>query len=348
MKTILVILAMLVAPLAALRADDAPTALTQTEDRVDKALDKALAFLAGQQQANGSFSAQAVPNSTAIASLSIMAFLAKGHTPGAGPYGEVLNKGIDYILGSQKPNGTLVGTKASNGPMYCHAISTLMLSEVSGMVDADRQKKIDKVLPIALKAIMGAQQVKKAAKMQGGWRYDVSSSDSDISCTGWALMALRSARNSGCAIPKEAIDQAVQFIMNCRMPDGGFGYQPGGGSGLARTGTGLLCLELCGKGDDPATKTASEWILKHLPASVSSEFFYYALYYSSQGMFQMGGAAWEKWATHMYQFMLKVQKDDGSWPQGGSNEAAVGLSYSTAMGVLAMSVHCRQLPIYQR
>lgn len=331
-----------------LLADEATPALAQTEEQVDKALDKALAFLSKQQQKNGSFSPPRVPDSTAVASLSVMAFLAKGHTPGGGPYGDVINKGIDYILTTQKPNGMLIGTNPTNGPMYAHAISTLLLSEVSGMVDDARQKKIDKVLPLALKAILGAQQVKKQPVMQGGWRYDVSSGDSDISCTGWALMSLRSARNSGATVAKESIDQAIGFITNCRMPDGGFAYQPGGGSGLARTGTGLLCLELCGKHGDDAAKKAGDWVLAHLPRNVAGDFFYYSLYYSSQGMFQLGGPHWEKWAVHMYPFMLKIQQADGSWPQGGANESQVGLCYSTAMGVLAMSVSCRQLPIYQR
>lgn len=331
-----------------LLADETTPALAQQEDKVDKALDKALAFLAKQQQPDGSFTPPGVSDSVAVASLSIMAFLAKGHTPGAGQYGGVINKGIDYVLTTQKPGGTLIGTPNENGPMYGHSISTLMLSEVSGMVDATRQKKIDKVLPAALKTIIAAQQVKKDPSMQGGWRYQPGSNDSDISCTGWSLMALRSARNGGSMVPKECIDLAVGFITRCRMPDGGFAYQPGGGSGLARTGTGLLCLELCGKHGDANCEAAADWILKNLPDNVGGGFFYYSLYYCSQGMFQIGGKHWETWATFMYQFMLKAQQPDGSWPQGGSNESQVGTSYSTAMGVLAMSVSCRQLPIYQR
>ena len=46
--------------------------------------------------------------------------------------------------------------------------------------------------------------------------------------------------------------------------------------------------------------------------------------------------------------MLKFQQPDGSWPQGSAQEGSVGLCYSTAMGVLSMSVSYRQLPIYQR
>ncbi len=330
-------------------ADEATPALANYDQQVDKAIDAALAYLAKQQQTDGSFASGSMRGSTGIASFCVMAFLAKGHTPGAGPYGDVINKGVDYVLSQAKPGGMIVGPAPSHGPMYCHTISTLMLSEVSGMVDKERQKKIDKVLPAALKLIVSAQQVRKPANQQGGWRYSPTSSDSDISCTGWALMSLRSARNGGSAVPKEAIDQAVKFIMNCRMPDGGFAYQPGGGSGLARTGTALLCLELCGRHADSSCAGAGDWILKHLPDRIGgNDFFYYALYYCSQGMFQLGGTHWEKWAAHIYELMVKFQQKDGSWPQGGGNEATAGPCYSTALAVLAMTVSYRQLPIYQR
>ena len=161
-------------------------------------------------------------------------------------------------------------------------------------------------------------------------------------------MSLRSSRNNGASVPLAAIEQAVRFVMNCRMRDGGFGYQPGGGSGLARTGTGLLCLELCGRHRDAACVGAGKYVLSHLPRSYGASYFYYALYYCAQGMFQLGGSEWEKFATHMYEMMLKFQRPDGSWPQGGGGEARAGVSYSTAMGVLAISVSYRQLPIYQR
>ena len=280
-----------------------------------------------------------------------MAFLAKGHTPGAGPYGKVINQGIDFVLASRQRND-LLGPPSGSGAMYNHCISTLMLSEVSGMVDEGRQKKVDRVLPGAMKLILAAQQVRKGGKLQGGWRYQPNAPDSDISCSGWALMALRSARNSGCDVPAEAIDEGMKFILNCRSPDGGFAYQPGAGSGPARTGTGLLCLELCGKHGDDACKEAGAWILKHLPRTVADNHFYYGLYYCSQGMFQLGGEPWPRWAKNMYELMLPCQVKDGalagSWPQASGGEAQAGPVYATAMTVLALSVSCRQLPIYQR
>ena len=329
------------------RADTASPVLAKYGDRVDQSINKALAYLARQQQKDGSFKCL-IRGNTAVTSLCVMAFLAKGHTPGVGPYGHVIDKGIDYVMGQPQANGLLTRQGGSYA-MYSHTISTLMLSEVSGMVSPERQERIDAALSKALKLILSAQKVRESPPThQGGWRYQPTSKNADISCTGWALMSLRSSRNNGAAVPLGAIEQAVRFVMNCRMRDGGFAYQPGGGSGLARTGTGLLCLELCGRHRDAACVGAGKYVLSHLPRSYGASYFYYALYYCAQGMFQLGGSEWEKFATHMYEMMLKFQRPDGSWPQGGGGEARAGVSYSTAMGVLAISVSYRQLPIYQR
>jgi len=315
---------------------------------MDAAIDKALIYLAKNQLQDGSFACP-WPGNTAVTSLSVMAFLAKGYTPGTGPYGKVIDRAIDHVLACQHPSGLLVSRRGqSHGPMYCHGISTLMLSEVSGMVTPERQKKIDAALAKALKLILVAQKIPKRGHHRGGWRYQHTSADSDISCTGWQLMALRSARNSGTPVPKEAIDAAVAYVLGLRCPDGGFGYTDPSGPGLARTGTALLCLELCGKHADKAAIDGGEWILKNMPNAFGGSHFYYGLYYCAQGMFQLGGKYWEQWAAWMYETMLKFQHKDGFWPAEGGPAGPAGPCYSTAMSVLAMSVSYRQLPIYQR
>jgi hypothetical protein len=296
---------------------------------------------------------------TAITSLCVMAFLAKGYTPGVGPYGKVINRGIDFVISQQNQNGLLVGGRQARGPMYSHGISTLMLSEVSGMVDPPRQKKIDQALAKALKLILSAQRVRKRKdKDEGGWRYNPTANDADISCTGWQLMALRSARNNGAPVPKEAIDKAIKYILRCRERSGGFCYQSGDapgkarGAGLGRTGTALLCLELTGQHGEKVTLEAGNWILNAIgyraggkggKRGIKDSHFFYATYYASQGMFQLGKEHWEHWAEVMYPQLLKMQSEkDGSW------SGKISDTYSTAMCVLAMSVVYRQLPIYQR
>ncbi|MBM4017914.1 MAG: terpene cyclase/mutase family protein [Planctomycetes bacterium] len=338
----------------AARADTASPALAKYQEALDTSLDRALAYLAKEQQSNGCWSRDGgrggQRNATGITSLALMAFLAKGHTPGVGPYGETINKGIDFILQSQQTNGMLIRGDSGHGPMYSHNISTLMLSEVSGMVDPERQAKIDVVLPKALKVIISAQQMPKDERSAGGWRYQVDSRDSDISCTGWAIMALRSARNNGAVVPKDAIDRGLAYVMKCQdRNSGGFAYQPGGAPGWGRTGTALLILELCGRHRDRYALAAGEWILRHLPRRIGDgEHFSYALYYCAQGTFQLGDDYWDRFAAQLYDIMLKAQDTDGSWPTTGENEGEGGRYYTTSMAVLAMSVSYRQLPIYQR
>jgi len=147
---VVLVAALLVPPGGRLGADKAEEPLARYEKPVDEAIDNALAYLAGAQRKNGLFPGARSP--IAITGLSVMAFLAKGHTPGTGPYGEVINKGIDFVLSRQSAQGVFPRE------MYTHSIATLLLSEVSGMVDSKRQKRVDKALAKALKVIIAAQK----------------------------------------------------------------------------------------------------------------------------------------------------------------------------------------------
>ena len=327
------------------RADTAADEDTKFQKAFDAANDRALAYLAKAQLPNGSWPGDMREN-TAIASLGVMAFLARGSTPSVPPYGNVINRGIDFVLNSQSPEGSLIGY--GGGQMYSHNISTLMLSEVSGMVDPERQKRVDEALAKALKIILDAQLVKKGESQRGGWRYVPHSNDSDLSHSGWALMALRSARNNGAPVPREAIDDALKYIARCSNKDGGFAYQPGGGSSVAMTGVGLLCLELSGRHRDEVTTKAAQHIIRDFKDKWNDRFVFYTLYYVAQAMFQFGGEEWENFAPEFYSTVLKLQRPDGSWMAWREQEPQAGPCYCTSMAVLALSVSYRQLPIYQR
>lgn len=308
---------------------------------VDRVVDRGLQYLASAQATDGSFPGQ-YGGTTGVAALAGMAFLAKGHTPGHGPYGEVINRCIDFVLKSQKEEDGYFGGR-ENGRMYSHNIASLFLSEVSGMVDGERQKKLDEALAKAVKLILTAQNVKKKSEAyEGGWRYSPDSSDSDMSCSGWALMALRSARLNGAPVPDEAIARAVKYIKSVQSATtGGFGYTNASGKPTL-TGAGLLCLELTGHHGDPLTFQAGDYLLQHYHELPADRQAYYGLYYGAQGMFQLGGKHWSKFGSWMYEYWPAKQKSDGSWGKGQSP------AYDTAMCVLSLTVPYRQLPIYQR
>ena len=214
------------------------------KSKADPAVENGLGYLQRIQKKDGSFEGS-YGDSTGIPALVGMAFLSKGHLPTEGPYISALNKCIDFILGNQKPDGVFDKGNAGEGPMYAHNISTLFLSEASGMVDPERQKRIAAALPKALSLILRAQAVEKNERHQGGWRYHPGSRDSDTSCSGWALMALRSAKLNGAAIPDQAIRDAVEYLHRHQdMKQGRFGYNNDEKNALSLTGMGLLCLEL--------------------------------------------------------------------------------------------------------
>ena len=331
------------AALARAQAPARDPVFAEWQTKVTPAVDKALDYLQRTQQADGSYDGR-YGDSPAIPALAGMAFLSKGHTPTEGPYATALNRSIDFILASQQANGSFEQSRSGNKTMYAHNIATLFLSEVSGMVEPARQQRIAAALPKAVTLILRAQAVPKDDNNRGGWRYSPAAKDSDTSCSGWALMALRSSKLNGAAIPDEAIRNAVDYLhRHQNEQEGCFGYTNRDDHAQSLTGMGLLCLELCGEHNSLRTRKAADWLLRHFREHTGKQFAVYSNYYNAQGMFQIGGRHWQEYANWMYATYLPQQARDGSWD---SSEA--GRTYGTAMMVLAFTVPWRQLPIYQR
>ena len=312
---------------------------------VDKSINAGLDYLASSQLPDGSYPGQHGKGG-AISALAGMAFLAKGHTPGDDRYGTCIYKSIDYILGIAGKNGFFGTVQEGNGKMYAHSICTLFLSEVSGMVDAERQAKIDDMMPKAVKILLDAQNIKKSERDAGGWRYATTSNDSDMSCSGWALMALRSCRLNGGRVPGDAIERAVEYVKrHSDAAQGNFVYQQGNAShGITLTGAGILCLELCGRHNDPASLRAARFLMRSYRELENSGMKFYGMYYTSQGLFQIGGEGWKVFSNWMYRTWIPKQGGDGSWGDNGE----VSRPYCTSLMLLAFTVPYRQLPIYQR
>lgn len=322
---------------------------TFDEKRVDDAIVRSLKFLAREQSPSGAWRVNQYGDSTAATSLAVMSFLAAGHVPGEGPYGPDIERGIDWVLDHQDGNGMLIH-KRSHGPMYSHGISTLMLAEVVGMVNKRQAKRVRAGLERAIELILKSQEVPKSAKHAGGWRYSPTSRDSDLSVTGWQLLALRAAKNVGCDVPADNIEKAIEYVKRCatrprRGLPGGFTYQPGQGPTAVRTGTGILCLEVAGDHKSAEAMEGAEYLLTR-PLRSRDGHFFYGVYYCSVGMFKIGGKYWERTKDDLFNLLIAEQLPDGSWQNGA--EARYGKVYCTSMAVLALGIEYRYLPIYQR
>ena len=322
------------------RAEDEPI-----PREVQFAVDRGLEWLNKNQDRTGTWNAG--NSATAAATgLATMAFMARGHVPGQGPYGDTLNRGIDAIIGLQARDG-LIGS-ASNGVMYEHGICTVALCEAYGMLDERRQNLAKNAISKAVRVILDAQRVAKSADDQGGWRYTPQAHDSDISVSGWQLMALRGVTNAGANIPQRAIDEGVAYILRRAVVGGGFSYSGNSEPNPARTGTGVLALSLMGQPTDPVVKSAvksgGDYLLRTAgSAYAGGGYYYYTVYYCSQAAWQLGGNYWTALNLRLSADIRSRQKADGHWGDGESSD-----SYCTAMAILALTVPYRYLPIYQR
>ena len=339
-----------IAPLESLAAALSPAEWTQVESCVDRAL----AWIATQQAADGSFPTLST-GQPAVTSLCVLAFLSRGHQPGVGPYGAQLNRAIDFVLSCQMPDGLF---------SYNHAIAGLMLGEVFGHVTGQRSKNVKQAVQKALQYTRDLQtRPKKYANDRGGWRYlQVShppgDADSDLSVTGWQLMFLRSARNAEFKVPQQYVDEAMDYIHRSWDDQAGvFLYEISASEshshGRGLMGSAILSLSLGGQHHSPEAQAAGKRLLAHPfrafgePAGRHDRFFY-STYYCSQAAAQLGGRYWTGIFPPIAGILLKIQNPDGSFPVETLNDGAFGPAYSTAMAVLSLTPAYQILPVYQR
>jgi hypothetical protein len=330
-------------------------------------VDRALAWLATQQRADGSFPTLEI-GQPAVTSLCVLAFLARGHLPGEGRYGTTLDRAIRYVLDSQKPDGLFsrIVPAAFSPPLspghnsnYNHPIAGLMLAEVYGMTKGDLNRRIRPAIGNAiLYASRRLPQPKRSSAEEGGWRYFACRSGdcSDLSITSWHLFFLRSCKNAGFEVPPHLVEDALRYVDRLYRPDlGTFVYaidDPVVTRAMA--GAGILSLSLGGKHGDERAQRAGDFILRHPftrfnAPEFENERFFYSAFYTSQAMFQLGGKYWREFYPVLARTLTSNQGRDDSWSRDSHVfEREYGQDYSTALAVLALSPPYQLLPIFQR
>ncbi len=307
-----------------------------------KAVDRGLAWLAVQQHDDGSFgSGSGYARNVAVTSLSGMAFLSAGHTPGRGRYGQHVQKAVDFILSSANANGYInVRESESHGPMYGHGFATLFLAEVYGMCQRkDVRDKLDK----AVKLIVNTQN------KEGGWRYFPEPKSADISVTVCQIMALRAARNCGIYVPKETVDKCIEYVKQCQNPDGGFRYQMvrRSESLFPRSAAGLVALYSAGIYEGREIDRGLKYTMRYLPNGAVFRYeshYFYGHYYAVQAMWHAGDAYWRRWYPAIRDELVHSQQQaDGSW-----RDDLICSEYGTAMACIVLQMPNNYLPIFQR
>ncbi|MDX2146712.1 MAG: prenyltransferase/squalene oxidase repeat-containing protein [Planctomycetota bacterium] len=314
---------------------------------LDRAVEQGLRALAAMQNDDNSFGEARWGRSVAITALACLAFMSDGNLPGRGQYGDVVERGLQFVLSNCAENG-LIAAEAANGPMYGHGFAALFLGEIYGMTAgaAEGTKEARLAAQVHEAVVKAVRLIQATQNEEGGWRYNPVPFDADVSVTICQIMALRSARNAGLEVPKETIDRAVAYVRKCQNEDGGFKYQlQSGPSGWERSAAGIASLFYAGIYEDQAIDQGLRYLMNTgLPGrAVRRSHYYYGHYYGVQAMYLAGGAHWQTWWPAIREELIANQRPAGEW-----DDQSVGSAYGTSMALIILQMPKRYLPIFQK
>ncbi|MCH2104701.1 MAG: terpene cyclase/mutase family protein [Planctomycetes bacterium] len=341
-------------------------------DEQREAVERGLAYLAEQQQPDGSWRAMvgyklnedyrytaADRGHIGVTALAGMAFLAGGHLPGRGEYGPEIERALDYVLSRVRDDGYIT---ASGSRMYSHAFATLFLAEIYGMTHRDDvRRKLQEAVDFIV----------KSQNAQGGWRYEPYALESDMSIVVCQVLALRAARNIGIRVPRSTVDRAAKYVVDSAVTEqtvrhfrsgrfssgddiGSFHYQPedASRSTFALTAAGVTALHGVGIYSDQAIERGIEYLMREHSRfnrrwgqrEDGHYFFWYGHYYGVQAFYTRGDPYWRTYFEELRSVLLGLQRKDGSFP----NSTGPGDVFGTAVGCLILEIPYRFLPIFQR
>ncbi len=328
--------------------------------RVQAAVDAGLAWLAEHQLAEGrdAGSWPAPSYRTAATSFAGLAFLANGHLPGDDEYGRVVRRAMEYVRRSATPEGYLGGGNRSG--MYIHAVCTLFgLSYLGMSPDQASEPELADWCRRSVALIVEAQRVRRKPLARGGWRYTPFTNESDVSVTSWQLLTLHTARQCGYEVDDGVFENALAYIDRAyheTEEEAGFLYRPGVSARIepAATGVAVFVKSLLQRGHEERIAASLVYLRRYPPTWGGPQYggyYYFAAFYMSQGMFQVGGEVWEEYAARLETVLLAHMAGDGRWPFPPDNtpqSRLAGDAYPAAMAVLLLSLEKQYLPMYQR
>jgi hypothetical protein len=336
-------------------------------EQVETAVAAGLRWLLRQQQDAGNWqlhdgypdpSEPVLKTDTGATALALLALLGNGQTHVSAddePTRAAVEKGINWLVGVQKPSGDFhdwdeLGRQTA---YYAHSQAVIAICEAYAMTGDRRliepaQRGIDFLL-------------KSQQPVQGGWKYQPQDENSvgDLSVTGWALMALHTARAAGLHVPREPFERGMGFLDLVQSEDGArYRYEPrpGWAPTPAMTAEGLLCRQYLGWRDDhPALQSGVDYLLgpANEPTWQAGKRNVYAWYYTGQVLHNLGDERFQPWygraAAEIVAHQIMQGRSDvrGSWhparPIGAPYEyaAKAGRLYFTAMCLLVLETPYR-------
>jgi len=325
----------------------------------ETAVNKGLEWLAKNQQRSGSWSlsgpyAGGVPrdfdNEAAATAMALLAFQGAGNTHLDGRHKMNVARGWKWLLRQQDADGCFFHGGGFNHRFYTQGQCGIAVCELYGM---SRDAKYKAPAQRAVEYLVRCQSP------LGGWRY-TPNVDSDVSVTGWVVMALQSARMAGLEVPYECFQKVVRYLDSVAQYDGArYPYQLNGDVRLSMTAEALLMREYLGwSRDDPRLVAGLNWItssenLVNFKSDQPGRNAYF-WYYATQAAHHVGGDVWQRWNNAMREELPRQQtargREAGSWdalkPIEDQWANHGGRLYVTCLSIYMLEVYYRHLPIY--
>ena len=331
----------------------------------DPLVEKAVTFLKGRQEADGSWS----PNrkEPGITALVITGLLRSKRVTPSEP---TISKALSYLEGFVDPAGGMPKAAHAN---YSTAIALMAFREanVGGRYDAIIKGSQDFIVS---KQWDEGEEKNPADPFYGGAGYGGNNSRPDLSNTSFMIEALR---DSGLPADDPALQKALVFVSRCQnlksefndqpwaddVNDGGFIYTAAnGGSSVAgpidggglrsyasMTYAGLKSMIYAGlTADDPRVKAATEYLTKHYTVDENPGlgqrgiFYYYQAFAKTLALLGKPTFTDEKqvahdWRADLVAALAQRQDANGSWVNKNDGFMEGDANLVTSYGLLALA-----------
>jgi hypothetical protein len=215
----------------------------------------------GRWMLDGNFKNRGQANDIAGTAFGLLPFLGAGktHKPGKdNPYDKPIERALLFLIRKQDRR-----TGNFGGGMYGHCLAAIAMSEAYGLT---QDPFLRRPTQLAINYIVLAQHG------EGGWRYSPGEKG-DTSVTGWAVMALKSAKMAGLDVPEVTFRKGMRYLDGCCDPTNeGYGYT-GLGSTPTMSAVGLLCrqyLQSWGSGNARMIKGVKNNLLTSPPPTAGT------------------------------------------------------------------------------